>query len=53
MNAIMGLVKSFELEIVEQHFQLDCVIKLNCPKRNKLQLEDKLKLIQNINFKFS
>ncbi len=53
MNAIMGLVKSFELEIVEQDFQLDCVAKLNCPKRNKLQLEDKLKLIQNINFKFS
>ncbi len=25
MNAIMGLVKSFELEIVEQDFQLDCV----------------------------
>ena len=53
MNAIMGLVKSFDLEIVEQRFELDCMIKLNCPKRNKLQLEDKLKLIQNINFKFS
>ena len=53
MNAIMGLVKSFELEIVEQDFQLDCFVKLNCPKRNKLQLEDKLKLIQNINYKFS
>ena len=52
MNAIMGLVKSFELEIVEQDFQLDCFVKLNCPKRNKPQLEDKLKLIQNINFKF-
>ena len=53
MNAIMGLVKSFDLEIVEQRFELDCMIKLNCSKRNKLQLEDKLKLIQNINFKFS
>ena len=53
MNSIMGLVKTFELEIVEQQFELDCIIKLNCPKRNKLQLEEKLKLIQNINFKFS
>jgi len=53
MNTIMGLVKTFDLEIVEQDFQLDCIIKLNCPKRNKLQLEDKLKLIQNINYKFS
>lgn len=53
MNAIMGLVKSFELEIVEQQFELDCVIKLNCPKRNKLQLESKLALIQNSTFKFN
>ena len=53
MNAIMGLVKSFELEIVEQQFELDCVIKLDCPKRNKLQLESKLELIQNTTFKFS
>jgi|TARA_B110000495_G_C22882672_1_gene514783 uncharacterized YigZ family protein len=53
MNAIMGLVKSFELEIVEQQFELDCVIKLDCPKRNKLQLESKLSLIQNTTFKFS
>jgi len=53
MNSIMGLVKTFELEIVEQQFELDCVIKLNCPKRNKLQLESKLELIQNINYKFS
>ena len=53
MNSIMGIVKAFDLEIAEQQFELDCIIKLNCPKRNKLQLEDKLKLIQNINFKFS
>ena len=53
MNAIMGLVKSFELEIVEQQFELDCVIKLDCPKRNKPQLESKLALIQNTTFKFS
>jgi uncharacterized YigZ family protein len=53
MNAIMGLVKSFDLEIVEQRFELDCMIKLNCPKRNKLQLETKLELIQNINYTFS
>ena len=53
MNAIMGLVKSFELEIVEQQFELDCVIKLDCPKRNKLQLESKLALIQNTTFTFS
>ncbi|MDG2226783.1 MAG: YigZ family protein [Flavobacteriales bacterium] len=53
MNSIMGIVKAFDLEIAEQKFELDCIIKLNCPKRNKLQLEDKLKLIQNINFKFS
>ena len=52
MNSIMGLVKTFDLEIVEQQFDLDCIIKLNCPTRNKLQLEDKLKLIQNINFRF-
>ena len=53
MNTIMGLVKTFELEIVEQQFELDCIIKLNCPKRNKLQLESKLELIQNITYKFS
>jgi len=53
MNTIMGLVKSFDLEIVEQQFELDCVINLNCPKRNKPQLETKLELIQNITYKFS
>ena len=52
MNSIMGLVKSFDLKIVEQQFELDCMIKLNCPKRNKLQIENKLELIQNINYKF-
>jgi len=52
MNSIMGLVKTFDVEIVEQNFELDCTIKLNCPKRNKLQLETKLELIQNISFKF-
>ena len=52
MNAIMGLVKSLELEIVEQNFELDCFIKLNCPKRNKHQLQSKLALIPNINYKF-
>ena len=53
MNSIMGLVKSFDLKIVEQQFELDCMIKLNCPKRNKLQLETRLELIQNINYTFS
>ena len=53
MNSVMGLVKTFDLEIVEQQFALDCIIRLNCPKRNKLQLESKLELIQNINYKFS
>jgi len=52
MNSIMGIVKAFDLEIAEQQFELDCIIKLNCPTRNKLQLEKKLKFIQNINFRF-
>ena len=52
MNSIMGIVKAFDLEIAEQQFDLDCIIKLNCPTRNKLQLEKKLKFIQNINFRF-
>ena len=53
MNVIMGLVKSLDLEIIEQNFELDCAIKLNCPKRNKHQLETKLELIQNITYKFT
>lgn len=42
MNVMMSLVKIFDLKIIEQKFELDCLITIECPLKKKEALLLKL-----------
>ena len=53
MSNIMGLVKQMDFNVLNQDFQIECVLTIEVPIKNKHQLIEKLELIENISFNFN
>lgn len=50
MNVVMHLVKSFGVQVVEQRYEMDCIMRLRIRKNEAGCLEDALRKVESLRF---